>query len=354
MGRRSLFAGVGAEGITIYALIWLMIAVIHALVLYFGYSLNLGIALTEAALLNGWFAVLGIGIWFMLQFSDLQKTTVIELLITHLSAVTLLILLWLIPTIPLLKLLFSSDEVYSGFLVGSTAIRVVNGVILYAAIVSIVYLKRNMNQLRVQQARESALQHLLRDAELSMLRFQVNPHFLFNSLNSVSALIISNPDQANRMVLKLSDFMRYSLDSSGKALRSLNDELDHCRQYLDIEMVRYGERLKANFEVDKALLTFPVPAMLIQPLIENSVKHGLNSQLEGVTVDINVWKENDMLLIRVKNPTDSATKSDTQGTGTGLKNIQARLENLYDRRDLFFRIQTPEVFMVTLKIPLHA
>jgi len=337
----------------IYAGVWGIMSIVHALVLWLNYRFSYGIAITEALVFNGWFAVLGTGVYYMTRYSDLRKRSISELIFAHFSGVSAIILLWLLPLFPLLQSLFYHDENYVQFLTSSLPIRVVVGVIYYATLASLIYLVLNIKQLKEQQVREMELKGLLKESELNMLRFQINPHFLFNSLNALSSLIITRPAEANAMVIKLSDFMRYSLASSGKVMSTLDDELMHCNQYLDIEQVRFGERLQVLQEVDQDLLTAPVPAMLLQPLMENSIKHGLDQAEDGIKLLIRASKTENGLCIMVSNPTDTASSVQKPGTGTGLRNIRARLQNIYGRSNLLQIEKESGFFKVIINLPIH-
>lgn len=188
-----------------------------------------------------------------------------------------------------------------------------------------------------------------------MLRFQINPHFLFNSLNSVNSLIITRPEEAQTMVIRLSEFMRYSLESSGNAMSTFEKELLHCNLYLDIERVRFGDRLQVSVQMEPSLLFAPMPAMLLQPLVENAIKHGLNDLEEGVLITISAHKPpGEVFRVTITNPYDPLQRGARAGTGTGLRNIRARLENLYSRNDLVAITMEGGIFRITIKIPENA
>lgn len=329
----------------------MLISAIHALVIIFSYNVASEIAIAEALAFNGWLAILGTGVWYMVRYSNLQKRSVAELVFSHLSGVTALLLLWLLPLYPLMQFLFVDDLDYQAFLFSSITIRVITGTVIYATLASIVYLVLNTRALKAQQVRESELRNLLKESELNMLRFQINPHFLFNSLNAISSLIITRPTEANKMVLLLSDFMRYSLDFSGKVMSNLGKELDHCNQYLAIEQVRFGDRLKVDLNVEEQALDFPLPAMLLQPLVENAVKHGLNDIKEGAFVKIFAGVYGQTMRLEVINTIDNFDRSNRVGTGTGLKNIRSRLENIYGVSGLMEIRDNNAIFHVIINIP---
>lgn len=337
----------------IYGGIWIIVVIIHTLILVFGQDTDHVAAITEAVIFNTAFALIGVGLWYMVRYSDLNSRSWLELLFVHLTGVTVVILVWVVPAFQILKLIFRDNPEYVEFLDETLTIRIVSGIVYYFIIVTIAYLIVNIRNLRDQQKKEEELQHLLKDAELSMLRFQINPHFLFNSLNSISALTITRPQEAHKMVLLLSDFMRYSLESSGKAMSTLGKEVDHCNQYLSIEQIRFGDRLNVEISADESLYMFPVPSMLLQPLVENSVKHGLNDSECGIFITLKAMSENGNLIIEVVNPVSSIGLKSVAGTGTGLKNISERLGNIYGRMNLMTIINDKDTFRVLITIPAN-
>jgi two-component system, LytTR family, sensor kinase len=336
----------------IYAGIWAIIALVHILMMHFGYRLDAGPAIVEGLLFNLSYAFIGIGLWYMVRFSDLNRRSWLELLFLHLSGLTVVLLLWIIPVNLLLRQLFSDDPFYLAFLKEANTVRVITGAGLYIGIVSLAYLLVSIERLREQQLKEAELQNLLKESELNMLRFQINPHFLFNSLNAISSLTITKPAEANTMVIRLSEFMRYSLDSTGKVMSTLGKEVEHCNLYLGIETVRFGDRLKVEMDLPEELFALEVPSMLLQPLVENAVKHGLDDLEEGIRVKLVAQREGDFLRLSVGNPVEGTQRRQVKGTGTGLKNIRARFQNIYRRSDLITIQKSDVYFQIDLKIPI--
>ncbi len=334
-----------------YSGAWMVLVIIHTLVVSINFGQPVLNSVAEALIFNIWLAVLGTGVWYMVRFTGLRSRTWQEMLFLHLSGATMVQLLWLLPLYPLFMIVFTEDEQYTSFLNDSLTIRVITGVILYIIIASLSYLLINIKKLREQEIRQSELQNLLKDSELNLLRFQINPHFLFNSLNAVSSLIMTRPAEANKMVIRLSEFMRYSLDSSSKVMSTLAEEIKHCSDYLEIEKVRFGDRLIVETVVEKFILDFPVPAMMLQPLAENAVKHGLDHAEEGIVVTIKAALKGSALLLEVINPFDNTTVGKQKGTGTGLKNIRERLLKIYGSNDLLKINRENNIFHVTVNLP---
>jgi two-component system LytT family sensor kinase len=215
------------------------------------------------------------------------------------------------------------------------------------------YLLINFRDLKEKNQREAQLTNLLKEAELNMLRSQIRPHFLFNSLNSISALTMTNPEKAQEMVIKLSEFMRYSLNLPDTMISTLEKELYHVELYLDIEKVRFGDRLAFEKTIRDGSLEWHVPVMLLQPLIENSVKYGVYESAEPTLIRLDAGLDDEVLEIRIGNTYDPGAKT-RKGTGTGLKNIRARLLNLYGTSSLMKINQTGDYFEVVLRIPKYA
>ncbi|WP_245893666.1 sensor histidine kinase [Sphingobacterium gobiense] len=201
--------------------------------------------------------------------------------------------------------------------------------------------------------RKEESERILRDAELYNLRQQLQPHFLFNSLNSIIALIGIKPDEARNMTFQLSDFLRGTMRKDDKQLIPLTDEIAHLRLYLDIEKVRFGHRLTTKFHLQKETDHAKVPSMIIQPLLENAIKFGLYNMIGEVEITIDIRIENYMLYIKITNPFDSDQFEGRKGTGFGLSSIQRRLFLLYSRTDLLETSIQDHIFTSTLKIPQY-
>jgi sensor histidine kinase YesM len=199
--------------------------------------------------------------------------------------------------------------------------------------------------------RKTDAEKLAREAELYKLRQQLQPHFLFNSLNSISALITIQPAQARKMIQQLSEFLRGTLKKEDNQWISLEDELQHLQLYLDIEKVRFGHRLNTAVNSDEATGRLQLPSMLLQPLVENAIKFGLYDTTEPVTIQIAAKKENNYLVVSIENPFDPETSSPRQGTGFGLSSVQRRLYLLFARNDLLNTSHIDNQFTTVIKIP---
>ncbi len=204
---------------------------------------------------------------------------------------------------------------------------------------------------RDNERRKTEAEKLTKEAELFKLRQQLQPHFLFNSLNSINALIGFKPDEARHMIQQLSDFLRGTLKKEDNQWATLQEELNHLQLYLDIEKVRFGHRLQTSIEQDEECGAMKIPAMLLQPVVENAIKFGLYDTTEAITISIQAKAVNSQLIIHVQNPFDSATSGPQKGTGFGLSSVQRRLYLVFAQHDLLKTHAENNLFTTIITIP---
>lgn len=334
----------------IYILLWVVLGTIHFFLLRKVYGLEAIAAFADSMVFNGLFMMLGAGLWFMVRYSSLQNRSFGEMAFYHLTVATITVLAWLGIGYLIMKNSLSADESYQEFLQASMTFRAVTGVMVYALLVTVYYLMLNYRELRERNEKEARLTALLKETELSLLRSQIRPHFLFNSLNSISSLTMTDPAKAQEMVIKLSEFMRYSLNFLDARMSTLEKDLYHADLYLDIEKVRFGNKLIIERKVEAGLGEWKVPAMILQPLLENAVKFGVYEAEQPVTIVLTARKEGKLLLVSIGNSFEPGS-APKKGTGTGLKNVTARMANLYGQGDLVKIIRSDNYFTVELKIP---
>jgi two-component system, LytTR family, sensor kinase len=208
---------------------------------------------------------------------------------------------------------------------------------------------------RVQHLREERLRRLLTEAELKALRTQVDPHFLFNTLNTVADLISSNPLQAEEMVERLAECFRYALSRHSRDLSTLDDELEFARHYLGIEQVRFGERLRVQLSRGDARGSELIPSLLLQPLLENAIRHGLAPMREGGCISVVAQLEGECLRLQVDDDGAGLRPDFGERLGVGLRNVQERLHTLYSQSAKFVIGSRPgeRGTSVTILVPLH-
>ncbi|MBC7418022.1 MAG: histidine kinase [Pedobacter sp.] len=201
------------------------------------------------------------------------------------------------------------------------------------------------------QARLVDAQNLANQAELNKLRHQLQPHFLFNSLNSVFALTMVNPKEAGTMITKLAAFLRGNLKREDQIWVTVEEEMEYISLYLDIEKVRFSHRLDIQIDIADESLSYNLPGTLLQPIIENAIKFGLYNTNKAVVVKIDVFIQDGLLKIRVQNPFDPEMRA-AKGTGFGLKAIKRRLYLLFGSLDLLqTETEANNIYITTLKIP---
>ncbi|WP_417612821.1 sensor histidine kinase [Owenweeksia hongkongensis] len=202
-----------------------------------------------------------------------------------------------------------------------------------------------------EQRRKEETERMAKEAELFKLRQQLQPHFLFNSLNSINSLIGSRPQEARTMVQQLSDFLRGTLKREDQRFITLGEELDYLKLYLDIEQVRFGHRLKVEIDCEEEYLSWKLPPLILQPIMENAIKFGLYGTTENLVITFACKAEDNILLLTINNPYDSDMQP-PKGTGFGLRSVKRRLYLLYTRTDLLEMSGDDGQFIVRLKVPM--
>jgi two-component system LytT family sensor kinase len=230
--------------------------------------------------------------------------------------------------------------IYSGF---------ADQITIYIAIVVGAHAYEYFERVRKQQMERYEYQQALAVSELQALKMQLHPHFLFNTLHGISTLIDSDQQNAKAMVVKLSGLLRTALRYSGADLISLREELNFIREYLDLESMRLGPRMKIEWFIDPAAEPMLVPQMILQPLVENAIQHGVAGQRGDGWIELFAQKTGAMLELKIRN---SAAGGRPEGTAVGLRNTQARLKHLYaDEASLSLVIGDDNVAVTVLKLP---
>ena len=337
----------------IYTFAWIFIAIIQSLILLFYFNLELKLAVMDSLVFNSLFFIIGLLIWYPVRFLPMSKRNAFNIFINHLALGVLVISAWISSGFFILKALFSEKSDMMQSIVLSMPYRIISGILLFILILMVYYLIVFSRYLKEKIQNEAKLQDLVREAELNMLKFQINPHFLFNSLNSVSYLTMSNPAGAREMIIKLSEFLRVSLKYSETNMNPLRDEIENIGRYLDIEKVRFEDRLNFSFECNDLTEEWLVPNMILQPLFENAVKHGVYESLDPINIKMTCEIKHEMLYIYLSNNFDIDNPG-RMGAGIGLNNIGERLKLIYRRNDLLKYEKTNGLFNINLMIPAYA
>jgi len=225
----------------------------------------------------------------------------------------------------------------------------------YWAIVAVVHALDYHRESQERELTAAQLQAQLAEAQLEALQRQLHPHFLFNTLNTISALMHRDVHAADEMLVQLSDLLRLTLDRVGTQQVPLTDEVDFLRKYLEIEQTRFGDRLQVNIDVEPEVLDAPVPNLILQPLVENALRHGIGPRIGVGRVDVTASQSDGLLTMTVRDNGVglSQDKLNAFHSGVGLSNTRSRLENLYGSRHRF-EFQTPPGggLLVTIVIPM--
>src|SRR5690349_1875767 len=227
-------------------------------------------------------------------------------------------------------------------------------VMFYWGIVVIEHALDYYRKLQDRELRASQLEAQLAQSQLQVLKMQLHPHFLFNTLNAISALIRESPDEADEMVSRLGDLLRMTLETAGLQEVPFKKELEFLKHYLDIEQTRFQDRLKVEMAIEPETLDGLVPSMILQPLVENSVRHGVAPRPEGGCIKIKAWRDDSLLRLEVEDDGPGLSGDTPPKERVGLTNTRARVSNLYgDGHGLSLRHAAAGGLVVSLSIPFR-
>jgi two-component system, LytTR family, sensor histidine kinase AlgZ len=334
-------------------LAWLLLAALLSVLLVSTWGMSWRSAVALAVPLS----TLAQGVAWSARYScrsnPIGRTGLGQLFLTHIAGAVVLSLVWVGVGRILAKWL-DSGLAWNGTFVQFSHVQLQLfglGVGYYLLAVAFHYalFAQEASRLAQERALESSVR--ARDAELSALKAQINPHFLYNSLNSISALTSIDPNRAREMCVLLADFLRMTLGLGEKTLIPLQEELDLLDRYCAIERIRFGERLKVEQNIQEATKSCLLPPLLLQPLFENAVVHGIAQLPEGGWLRLTVQQNEQRLALTVENSWDPEAVSARTKNGVGLKNVQRRLEARYGK-DAFMEAKAEDnVFRVSLSLP---
>jgi len=331
-------------GYSVWCLVWMALL---ALALHQNADLNWWQAGSDAVISNIILAFGGYAMTTSMKMYQPDRKKLLYFLITTVTLALICVAL----TQWTLKQIFPDDIGYHIFFKHTFLIRFLFSALIITLISAMGWVWYFFREQNDAQNRRADSEKLAREAELSKLRQQLQPHFLFNSLNSISALAGTKPEEARRMIQQLSDFLRGTLRKDDQQLVCLSEELQHLQLYLEIEKVRFGHRLNTEVTQAKETESMALPSLLLQPIVENAIKFGLYDTVGIITIRIAARAENNMLIIEVENPFDPETTTPRHGTGFGLNSVQRRLYLLYARNDLLTTRQYEHIFTTEIKIP---
>jgi two-component system LytT family sensor kinase len=334
----------------VWWLAWLFLAAGQSLLFYYAYGSFTNIIIADSIVSLIIFSGISLSLWYPFRYFNTGESRATALISNLVASGAISVSLWVLTTKLVMTLVLPEGNDYQLYWDATFPYRVGTGVFVYALVVLSYFLFISLINISEKNAKEAKLETLIKETELKMLRSQINPHFLFNSLNSISSLTITDPEKARTMVVKLSDFMRYALSRKDEQPVSLQSELENLRLYLDIEKVRFGDKLIAEEQISAECFEFKLPVMLLQPLYENAVKHGVYESTESVKILTTARIIEGFIEIIISNNFDpSSTRK--KGTGTGLLNVSRRLELFYGNKASIKNTLENGIYTVTLYIP---
>ena len=329
-----------------YILFWGVIATCSIFLEIYWYNQNWLTASLESGCLFVLYPVLGMSIWFLVVFNFVKNNTLFQF-VFHLISAIVINGIWLYLSYLIIKAIQPDHLSYFFSIFPS---RIVNGLLMYGFFLVFFYATNYYRSLRENIKKEEEFKALIRDAELNALRSQINPHFLFNSLNSIASLTISSPEKAREMVVNLSSCMRYSLQHRQEETVSLEQELENIKLYLGIEKLRFEGKLNLEFDIDDHCMQAQIPVMILQPLMENAIKYGVYEASDMVWIRLKCWGDNNYYFLSIENDYESSWRQ-SKGEGIGLNNIRNRLELIYGSTGQMKISDNGKNFRVELGLP---
>ncbi len=336
----------------LYLVAWIPLAALLAFLLDTTRAIGLREAVALAFPLCFVYAFVCLSAWYPCRVTPLEHTNLSKFLVTHLSGAVVATALWILAG-RLLVIELAESPSFRGLDHRYTAeipLLVGTGILFYLLSVAFYYILLGIEASRDAEARWLQASMLAREAELRALKAQVNPHFLFNSLNSISALTGSDPSKAREMCILLGDFLRRTLGLGEKSAIPLGEELSLIHAFLAVEKIRFGARLNMVENVDQGAMNMNIPPLLLQPLVENAVAHGIANLIDGGCIRLDVALRDGDLSILVENTFDPEAPL-RRRNGVGLANVRQRLEARYGNHAKFGAEAAGTSFRVALEFP---
>jgi len=310
----------------VYLLGWIPLTAILGGLLVLAGGLSLLEATTLSVPLALLYAFLCLSSWYLCRAFPVESSRLLATASALTVASIVAASLWLLSgtTLAWALALLPAFETLPDRLARAGPVVFLLGVLLYLLVLAMHYALDAAEKTRAEERRAADLKTLAREAELQALRERLNPHFLFNSLNSIAALVGERPEEARSMCALLSDFLRATLGMSERPSIPLREELALAHRYLAVERVRFGERLTVSESIDASTLDVEVPPLLLQPLFENAVKHGIAASLEGGVLSVVTRRSGGRVSIVVENPAEAGVEK-PPGAGLGLANVRRRV-----------------------------
>lgn len=338
--------------LALYLLVWTMLAIVLAVLTMEPGRTGLRLALLITVPPTLFYAFVCLAVWYPARALPLERSGAWRLIVTHFLAAIVLSSVWLV----VFRMWAGTLDAISGtdadtrIVESRTAVYFVCGALLYLLAMAFHYLLIWIEHVQRVEKQEMEVRVLGREAELKMLKAQLDPHFLFNALNSISSLCGSNPSSARTLTTLLAEYLRKSLRIGSAESITLSEELELVSSYLAIERIRFGPRLELEQSVEESVRGYRVPPLLLQPLVENAVTHGIGQLLEGGAVRLAAARNGERVHISVENRCDP-DRPTRAGTGIGLSNTRRRVTTFYGDSARVEITNEPDRFKVSLSLP---
>ena len=333
-----------------YLLAWLPVAGLLKVLLGVSGNLTWAEATAFVLPLTVIFAFVALAPWHLCRLLPIRPSGISKLILNHAAAAFVSALFWIVLAKAIGVALARWHPGFDARMSRELPMLFGIGVLLYLLAVALHYVLLSFQDSQEADQRAQQARVLAREAELRALKAQINPHFLFNSLNSISALTTVDGVRAREMCIRLSDFLRSTLSLGEKDTILFAEELALVRTYLDVEKVRFGKRLRVDDQIDAACHYCPVPPLILQPLIENAIKHGIAGLVEGGSIRLEARCGDGRLHLKVENEFDRDTPS-AQSHGLGLANLRGRLNARYEARAGLDTRVRGDCFVAELSLP---
>lgn len=337
------------RNLLIYSFIWLVCAITQGILVGTRSPIDTDMAFVDSIVFWGVFGFIGLSLWYLVYYNNLEKKLAITI-IFHIASAVVAIGFLMFKSWAVSSFFFATHTLYTQFFKDTVFLRVFVGVMSYITVVFYYYSYIFYQNNKENKAKEEQYKTLLRDAELKSLKSQINPHFLFNSLNSISSLTIVEPEKAHEMIIKLSDYLRFSLSHKPDEFIPLSRELENIGRYLEIEKIRFGDRISFGMNVPQACHEVMVPTMILQPLFENAVKYGVHENTDTTAIKVTASLSASLMTITISNNFDP-TSIPSRGQGIGISNIRERLSLLFGSEELMSIDKQHSQFTISIRFP---
>ena len=339
------------KSILLYLLFVIAIAVLYINLISLEGNASFTIRLVDGIAFNLLIAALGLSFWYSSVYLSIENNQITKVILTHFGGGILISIVWLALGYFAVISIINDTDMFGNFFIKTIKSRFIIGILYYFLLTAFYYVVIYYSDFQERTVKETELKNLVTEAELRSLKFQINPHFIFNSLNSMSALTEIDPKKAKQMIIKLADFLRYTLANNDRQQNTLNEELKNIKLYLDIEKIRFDDKFIYVEELHEECGKTEIPSMILQPLFENAIKHAVYETLDAVTIKLTCTKQDDFLKITLCNNFEG--ESHKKGAGVGLKNIKDRLSLIYQQDNLMEIKKENGKFTVNIFIPLQ-